>query len=470
VNEEVREEVGDDAGAVLDGDVAGAAAAVAHGRVSAEALVRAAIDRIAERDPAIGAVVLLDAERALDAVRAGLPDGPLRGVPFLVKDLHAEVDGLPLSRGSRLFAGAPSPGTSTVVARLLAAGAVVLGRTNTPEFGLNVTTEPRLWGPTRNPHDPTRSAGGSSGGSAAAVAAGMVPFAHATDSGGSIRIPASWCGVVGFKPSRHLNPPGPFRHDGWDGLGHEHAITRTVRDTALLLAVTSGPSIGDAHPRPALRSAELGLPRRLRVGLVDATADGSPVHPACLAAVVRAATALADAGHDVVPLHLPATAAELGPVLGAVIAGHVAAAVQDREAERGRPAGPDELEPAVADLVDLGRNTSATDHVRAVAALHRLGRHLAMAFSEVDVVLTPTTAQPAPPLGALHTDRSARELFSEIVRTAPFTGLFNVTGGPALSLPHGHDRGVPVGVQIAAAQGADPTVLQVAHLLEDGGT
>ncbi|WP_199434682.1 amidase [Qaidamihabitans albus] len=455
-----------EAATLLDGTIAEAAAAVRTGTVSPEALVEAALERIAERDPRINAVVTLDAGAALAAARSGPAGGPLCGVPFLVKDLHAEVEGLPLARGSRLFEDAPSPGTSTIVSRLRAAGGVVLGRTNSPEFGLNITTEPRLWGPTRNPHDPVRSAGGSSGGSAAAVAAGMVPFAHATDSGGSIRIPAAWCGLVGFKPSRDLNPLGPFRHDGWDGLGHEHALTRTVLDSALLLAVTSGAATGDARPRPPLRLADLPAPGVLRVGLVEATADGTPVHPACRSAVLRAAADLRTAGHEVVPLALPAEAAGLGSVLGAVIAGNVAALVRQRETERGRPAGEDELEPAVADLVERGRRMSAADHVDAVAALHRLGRRLAVAFSVVDVILTPTTAQPAPPVGVLHTDRPAAELFAEIVRIAPFTGLFNVTGGPALSLPYGDDDGVPLGVQLAAANGQDATVLRLAHALE----
>ncbi|MCO1657060.1 amidase [Pseudonocardia humida] len=454
------------ADALLDGPVPAIAAAVRAGAVAAEALVDAALRRIAERDPQLNAVVLLDADGARAAVGAGLPDGPLRGVPFLVKDLHTEVAGLALARGSRLFAGCPSPGTSTVVARLLAAGAVLLGRTNSPELGLNATTEPRLWGPTRNPHDPTRSAGGSSGGSAAAVAAGLVPFAHATDSGGSIRIPAAWCGVVGFKPTRQLNPTGPFRHDGWDGLGHEHVITRSVGDSAVLLGVTSGAATGDAHPRPPVRLDSLPPPPPMRIGLVDAPADGSAVHPACRDAALAAADTLRGLGHRVEPTRLPAVAATLGPVIGAVVAGHVAALVEDRERARGRRAEPGELEPAVADLVDRGRGTSAADHVRAVAALHRLGRDLSTALAGFDVLLTPTTAHPAPPLGALHTDRPAAELFAEIFRFAPFTGLFNVTGGPAISLPWGTHDGVPVGVQLAAAQGADATVLRLAHALE----
>lgn len=453
--------------ALLDGTVVAAAAAVRAGKVTPRDLIDAALGRIADRNPGLGAVVVHAGDAALAAVARGLPEGPLRGVPFLVKDLHTEAEGLPLAMGSRFFAGRPSPGDSTVVARLRAAGAVPLGRSSSPEFGLNVTTEPRLWGPVRNPYDPGRSAGGSSGGAAAAVAGGLVPFAHATDSGGSIRIPAAWCGLVGFKPSRHLNPPGPYRHDGWDGLGHEHAVTRTVEDSALLLSITSGGAVGDAHPRPPVRAAGLPAPPRLRVGLIDAAPGGAPVDPDCRDAAHRAAARLAAEGHDVVPLEPPAEAASLGPVLGAVIAGHVAALVRRRERELGRPAGEDELEPAVADLVRQGSHRSAADHVDAVASLHALGRALAQAFSCVDVVLTPTTAQPAPALGTLHTDRTAAELFAAIVRVAPFTGLFNVTGGPALSLPFGTDAtGVPLGVQLAAAQGGDGTILRLARVLE----
>jgi amidase len=424
------------------------------------------VRRIEERDPALNAVVLLATDRAEARVAAGLPQGPLTGLPYLVKDLHADVDGLPLSRGSRLFADLPTAGTSELVCRLEAAGAVVIGRTNTPELGLSITTEPVLHGPTRNPYDLERSPGGSSGGAAAAVAAGMVPAAHATDSGGSTRIPAAWCGLVGFKPTRGVNPTGPRRATDWSGLSHEHAVTRTVADCVRLLQVTAGPLSGDAWHVTPPRDIGAPLRRRLTVGLVT-HAPTVPVDPACRAAADAAATTLAELGHDVRPASLPAVAAELGPVLADVIAGHLAAACADLEAHTGRRASADTLEPAVLELAERGRRASAVDFVLAVERLSRMQGGLAACVDEVDVVLTPTTALPAPRLGVVRTDGTAAELFRQIIAHAPFTGLFNVTGGPAISLPWGTDEGgVPLGVQLAGAPGQDAVVMGLASELE----
>ncbi|WNV75790.1 amidase [Geodermatophilus sp. DSM 44513] len=452
---------------LLDGTVAALAAAVRSGAVDAREVLEAAVRRIEERDGPLNAVVALDPEPALRRLaRTGPPSGPLAGLPLLVKDLHAEVAGLPLSRGSRLFAGLPARGTSTLVARLEAAGALVLGRTNTPELGLNATTEPLLHGATVNPWRPGRSAGGSSGGAAAAVAAGMVPAAHATNSGGSTRIPAAWCGLVGLKPSRGRNPMGPFRLDDWAGLSHEHAVTRTVADSALLLSVTAGPAPGEPYALPAV-PPELGAPPRCRVGLLEEAPAGRPVAPAHVAAVRESAAVLDRLGHAVVPLPAIEAAAEVGPVLGRVVAGHLAAAVDALERQTGRRASPDTLEPAVLDLLQQGRRTTAAELVEAQLQVRRLALVLATAVRGVDVVLSPTTAQPAPALGELHTDRSARELFAEIFRLSPFVGVYNVTGGPGLSLPWGLDRdGLPVGVHLGAAPGADGLVLGLAAQLE----
>lgn len=453
---------------LLDGDVGGLVAAVRDGSVSAREVLDAALTRVAERDGAVNAVVAVAADRAEARVAAGLPDGPLHGLPYLVKDLHADVAGLPLSRGSRLFAGTAPAGTSELVRRVEAAGAVVIGRTNTPELGLNVTTEPVLHGPTRNPHDLTRSSGGSSGGSAAAVAAGMVPAAHATDSGGSIRIPAAWCGLVGFKPTRGLNPTGPERCDDWSGLTHEHAVTRTVGDSALLLRVTAGPLRGD--PYHVTPSPVLGSPTgngRLTIGLVATPLAGAGIDASCRAAAEAAAAALEGLGHRVVTRSLPTAAAEVGPVLAGVISGHLAGTVADLEAATDRRAGRETLEPAVLDLLERGRRASAADLARAIGRLRRLQHDLAALIDGCDLVLTPTTAFPPPRLGALHTDRTAAELFADIFMLAPFTAIFNVTGGPALSLPWGRDPdGLPLGVQIAGPPGDDATVLTVAAELE----
>lgn len=459
-------------GGLLDGDVGGLVTAVRDGSVSAWEVLDAAFTRISERDGEINAVVALAADRAEAVVAAGLPDGPLHGLPYLVKDLHADVAGLPLSRGSRLFAGTLPVGTSELVRRVEAAGAVVIGRTNSPELGLNVTTEPVLHGPTRNPHDLTRSPGGSSGGAAAAVAAGMVPAAHATDSGGSIRIPAAWCGLVGFKPTRGLNPTGPERYDDWSGLTHEHAVTRTVGDSALLLRVTAGPLGGDPYhvtPSPVLGRPTGG--ERLTIGLVTAPLDGAAIDGSWRAAAEAAGAALDGLGHRVVPRSLPTVAAEVGPVLAGVISGHLAGTIADLESTTDRRAGAETLEPAVLDLLERGRRASAADLARDIGRLRRLQRDLAALFDGCDLVLTPTTALPAPRLGELHTDRTAAELFADIFVLAPFTAMFNVTGGPALSLPWGRDPdGLPLGVQVAGPPGADAAVLEVAAELEGVST
>ncbi|SFF01619.1 amidase [Blastococcus tunisiensis] len=452
---------------LLDGSVAELAAAVRSGAAGAREVVEAAVRRIEERDPAVGAVVAVDPGPGLRRLeREGRPRGPLAGLPLLLKDLHAESADLPLSRGSRLFAGLPPLGTATVVARLVDAGAVVVGRTSSPELGLNITTEPELYGPTRNPWDPDRSAGGSSGGAAAAVAAGMVPAAHASDSGGSIRIPAAWCGLVGLKPSRGRNPMGPFRVDDWAGMSHEHAVTRTVGDSALVLSVTAGPAPGEPFSLPGM-PAEIVPPRRLRVGVLTEAPGGGGVDPSYVAGVRSCAADLEALGHELVDLPPLDRAADVGPLLGRVVAGHLAAAVAEAEAGTGRVASRETLEEAVLDLLERGRRMTAVDVVQAQLALRGLAHALAAALGGVDVVLSPTTALPAPRIGELHTRRPARELFADIFRISPFAGVFNVTGGPALSLPWGTDgTGMPIGVMLGAAPGSDALVLGLAAALE----
>lgn len=440
---------------LLDEPLAVIAAAVRADVAIADELLAESRRRIAERDPALGAVV---AEVA-DPIRRGL-DGPLAGVPYLLKDLQADAVDLPLTRGSRLLAGHPPGGDSMLVSRLRDAGAVILGRTNSPEFGLGIVTEPVLHGPTRNPWDPTRSAGGSSGGAAAAVAAGMVPAAHATDSGGSTRIPAAWCGVVGFKPSRGRNPAGPIRLDDWAGLSHEHAITRTVADSRTLLAVTARPAAGEWMPHPAIAPAP-GRP--LRIGVLSAGPHGADIDPDYAAALAECAAELERLGHDLVALPPVDAAAGIGPVFGTVVAAHLAELVSRVDAVSGARS----LEPAVGELAERGATLGAVEFVAAVHDLHRIARSIADAFRGVDVVVSPTTAWGPPAVGALSTSSPASELFAEIFRLSPFAAMFNVTGGPGLSLPWGADRtGIPIGIHLGAAPGADEAVLGVAQALE----
>ena len=446
--------------------VVGLVGAIADGRLSAlEAFDRAAARIEGDRH---GAVVWTDLDRARQRVVDGLPEGPLHGLPYLVKDLHAEVAGWPLHRGSRLLArhGRPDTATSTLVQRLLDAGVVLLGRTSSPEFGLNLTTEPALHGPTRNPLAPDRSAGGSSGGSAAAVAAALVPAAHGSDSGGSLRIPAAWCGVVGFKPSRGVNPLGPVRRTAWAGLSHEHALTRTVADSVRLLDVTAGVDPGDAHQRPGLPPAPARRP--LRVGLLTAHPSGDVVDPACREAAVEAATIAEQQGHEVLPLATPGRFAACGPAMAPVIAADLARVVDDVLDGVADPSADDDLlEPAVAELTRRGRAMTAADLLRAVVDLRDLAAALVADLAGVDVVLTPTTATVAPALGTVTTDRAAAELFAEIFRRSPFLAAFNVIGGPGLSLPWSTTPdGTAVGVHVAGPQGTDALVLGLATQLE----
>lgn len=440
------------------------------------ALFDADLSGIAEAvtsEPALGGVLADHALRRIDAVNGALnavvattenvappaPRGPLAGVPVLLKDLQADAADLPLRRGSRVYRDAPPRGDSYLVARLREAGATLIGRTNTPEFGLNCVTEPALWGPARNPWRLDRTPGGSSGGAAAAVAAGLVPVAHSTDSGGSTRIPAAWCGVVGFKPSRGAVPAGPVRTDDWFGFSHEHAITRTVRDAGALFAVLGRAEQGEFLPFPA-RAPLPAAP--LRVGVVRDTPDGAGTHPDYRRALSEAERALATTGHELSELPAPDAARRIGRLFGGIVAAHLAAyAARDADLDWTL------LEPTNAELLVRGRDMSAADLVAMTAELRQLAVELGAWMANVDVVLSTTTSWPAPSVGAMPTHLPLGELVAEIFRLAPLPVIFNVTGGPALSVPWGRDRdGMPIGLHIAAHPGHDDTALAVGSAIE----
>jgi Asp-tRNA(Asn)/Glu-tRNA(Gln) amidotransferase A subunit family amidase len=270
-------------------DALGLAELVRRGEVTPMELLDAAIERVEARNPALNAVVMPMYAEARSRIRSGLPLGPLRGVPFLIKDLGLCYKGFATTFGSRLYADAVADHHSTLVNRYLKAGLVIFGKTNTPEFGITVTTEPKLYGPCRNPWDLNRTSGGSSGGAAVAVAAGLVPAAHASDGGGSIRIPASCCGLFGLKPTRGRVPAGPPNGEEWNGLSSNHVITRTVRDSAALLDAAAGPSPGDPYWAPPAAGPfldEVGRPPgRLRIAFTTTPPSGLPVDPQCVAAV-----------------------------------------------------------------------------------------------------------------------------------------------------------------------------------------
>lgn len=451
-------------------DAVGTAAAVRNGETDARTVTEQAIARIEQHNPRLNAVIHTRYEAALAEVAAGLPKGPLHGVPVLVKDLGTEVEGLPATGGSRLFADATARRDSELVARYRRAGAVVLGTTNTPELGLNASTEPVLFGPTRNPWSTDRSPGGSSGGSAAAVAAGMVPVAHASDGGGSIRIPAAACGLFGLKPSRGRVSPAP-RPTTLSGLvSAHHAVTTSVRDSALLLDVVAGPMPGDAYaaPAPAAPFAELARrdPGRLRIGLLTALPDGPDVHPDCAGAAQAAALLCERLGHDVVRTTARYRPADVGRTSGVLMGADLVAQIDARLAELSRPLADDDIEPFTRVLYDTYRALPAADVSRALRRAQEIGWEVGAAFDRFDVLLSPTLAQPTPLLGTLDTT-VPESIYRHASVHSAFTSVYNVTGMPAMSVPFGRDgEGMPLGVQFAAPLGGEGTLLALAAQLE----
>ena len=328
-------------------DGLGLAALVRRRELKSEELLETAIARVEARNPGVNAVVTRLYDRARAAIAAGLPEGPFTGVPYLLKDLGVLYAGAVTTWGSRLFANYVADHDSEITVRLKRAGLVIFGKTNTPELGLSASTEPRLFGPTRNPWNPGRSAGGSSGGAAAAVASGMLPMAHATDGGGSIRIPASCCGLFGLKPTRARNPMGPDQGEGWSGASVGHAVTRSVRDSAALLDATSGPDVGDPYWAPPPTGpflAEVGRdPGRLRIALTTTPWNGQAVDPECSAAAGAAAKLCAELGHVVEEARPEVDAEALGQATRTIVGGNVRAQLEARAAALGREVTPEDV-------------------------------------------------------------------------------------------------------------------------------
>jgi len=458
-------------------DAVGHAELVRKGEATPRELVDAAIARIEKVNPELNAVIHPSFEKArAQASAPGLPHGPLRGVPVLMKDLGGQTAGDPYHAGMRFLRDAAwrEADDSHFAARLRAAGAVFLGRTNTPELGLLPTTEPAAYGATKNPWDLSRSAGGSSGGAAAAVASGMVPVAHASDGGGSIRIPASHCGLVGLKTTRGRSSFGPSLGERWGGLSIELVVSRSVRDTATLLDVVQGPMPGDpyaAAPPSRPYASEVGAPPgRLRIGLMSQGPRSIAVDSECTAAAQRAARLLEGLGHRIEESHpLALDEPDALKAFVTVVAVSVARALEIWGAKVGRPVLQDSVEPLTWALAEMARSWSSTRYLEAVESVHAFGRRLAAWWSRgFDLLLTPTTAEPAPLLGEMTSPPDAP--LKGFLRAAPFgafTSSFNMSGQPAVSLPlHWTRDGLPVGVQLVAAAGREDLLLRVASQLE----
>jgi amidase len=436
-------------------------------------LVEAAIARIERLNPKLNAVVTTMYDRARAEAAVAGSEGPFAGVPFLLKDLLAECAGVRITEGSAFIDGRYTSETdSELTRRLKQAGLIVVGKTNTPELGILPTTEPRLFGPTHNPWSLGRTPGGSSGGSAAAVAAGLVAMAHANDGGGSIRIPASCCGLFGLKPTRGRNPLGPQYGDILGGLIVEHVLTRSVRDSAALLDATAGPDLGDPYnaPPPARPFLEevTRPPGFLRIAFTASSVNGTPVHADCVRAVQDAARLCEDLGHDV----SEATPALEGDVITqafmAVWSAGAAWSIEDWARRTSQTPSAERFEPLTWALYEMGNRQRGADYLLAIQDLQRVSRQVAQFFAQYDVWLSPTVAEPPPVLGSF--DATPDNPLEGILRAAqfvPFTPIFNATGQPAMSLPlFWNAESVPIGVQFAGRYADEATLFRLAAQLE----
>ncbi|MFQ5699627.1 MAG: amidase [Myxococcota bacterium] len=460
-------------------DATALAEQIRNGKISPREAVQAAIARIDRLNPELNAVIHPLYDRALQlADSEDLPEGPLRGVPFLLKDLDGFSEGDPWHAGMRLLrdAGYLADHDSFQIAKLKASGLIVVGKTNTPELGLTITTEPEAYGATHNPWNLDHSTGGSSGGSAAAVASGMVPAAHGGDGGGSIRIPASECGLVGLKPSRGRVSLGPDFGSQWHGFVCEHALSRSVRDCALLLDIGSGAMPGDPYVAPDPERPfvhEVGAdPGVLRVGLMLARPDGEPLHSHCTEAVRRAGSALESLGHRVEVSH-PAAMEEVDDFrthFTTIVGSWTASLLSQIGRVADRPLGPSDVEAGTWALAAIGQATSAESYLDSVIWIESWSRRMARFWSEgFDLLVTPTLGEPPPPLGYLAPDaRNPLQAPQRLFSLMAFAPQFNATGQPAISLPlHWSPEGLPIGVQMVGASHREDLLLQVAAQLEE---
>jgi amidase len=453
-------------------DATAQAALVRNGEASPKELVEAAIARIEAVNPQLDAVIRTRFDQARAEAGGELPDGPFRGVPILYKDLGCAVAGEPSAFGLGPLRDVPWPVTSFLAEQFRRAGFIPLGRTNAPELGTSVTTEARSFPVARNPWNPAHSTGGSSGGSAAAVASGMVPVAHANDGGGSIRVPASECGLVGLKPTRGRVSLGPLIGEAWAGGTIDGSVTRTVRDAAAVLDVISGRMPGEPYYAPALPRPlreEVGAdPGRLRIGMLDRPGlDGLLDHPECRAAVAGAARLLESLGHHV-DESTPAAMFDEEFIVhfGTIIAADVEATMQAFEMALGRPIDDDELEPRNVGYRQLGRILPAYRYLQSRAWIGVWARRMGQWWTGHDLLLTPTVGAPPPELGWFTADGPEAET-GRITSFLPYTAQFNMTGQPAVSLPlHWTPEGLPVGVQLVAAYGREDVLVRIASQLE----
>src|SRR5215470_15533895 len=444
---------------------------IAKRQISAEEVLEAAMARAEQINPMINAIVHKQYEQARRAAAAGLPEGPLRGVPFLIKDLGFFETGEPTTFGSSLFKDFVAEHETGYVRLCKKAGLVFMGRSSSPEFGLNPNTEPRLYGSCHNPWNLEYSAGGSSGGAAAAVSVGILPVAHATDGGGSIRIPAAQCGLFGLKPSRGRVSMAPDAGEGWGGLSAGHVVSRSVRDSALMLDCTAGMEPGDPYTAPRNEGSFLEAiarpPRRLRIALMLKDHRGAKLHPECLEAVQGAAKLCASLGHVVEQADPELDMVALRPMNTRISAANTARSCNLRWKALGREPNADDVEAVTWAVFQRGLRVRGTEYIEAIAAAHLVGRRMAAFLTNHDVILSTTLAGPPPKLGYFDQNGDVGTFTERVTEYLSVTPLHNAAGTPAMSVPlHWTADGLPVGVHFAGRYGEEATLLALAAELE----
>jgi amidase len=436
-------------------------------------LIELTIERIEKLNPQLNAVVTKMYEEARDIACKPLPDGPFTGVPFLLKDLTASYKGIRLTFGTKNLLNYIAARDSELVSRYKKAGLIILGKTNTPELGLLPTTESKLFGSCRNPWNLNRTTGGSSGGSAAAVASRMVPAAHGNDGGGSIRIPASCCGIFGLKPTRGRNPLGPDFGDILSGFVAEHVLTRSVRDSAALLDATMGYVAGDPYCAPLLEGPykdEVGKkPGRLRIAYISQSSAGAAIAEDCRKAVLDAVALCRDLGHELVEAGPNIDIGVLARAFNVIWASGCASSIEGIARSTGQKPSADQYEPLTWGLYEMGKHCTGADYLFAVQTVQRISRDVARFFLDYDVFLTPTLGEPPVALGTF--DSPADDPLKGWRRSGtfvPFTPIFNATGQPAMSVPlYWNEEGLPIGTHFAGRFGDEATLFRLAAQLEE---
>lgn len=454
-------------------DGIGLATLVKNRRVNAAELMEEAIARAERLNPKLNAIIFKAYDQALEAAKGKLPNGPFTGVPMLLKDMRAGAIGMPTRNGSRFCPPVLADHDSNLVARFKAAGAIPFGKTNVPEFGILPVSESKLYGAARNPWNLNHTPGGSSGGSAASVAAGIVPFAHSTDGGGSIRIPASCCGLVGLKPSRGRISQGPDSADSTAGLSVDLVVTRSVRDCAAALDVASAYDYGDPYFAPPPPESYLGglkqKLKRMKIAVSTKDLNGKPFHPDVTTAINKTVKLLEGLGHTVEEAAPPLNPDVMTPAFMTLWSSSTALAVEQLSRLTGIKPSTDVIEGLTFGLYEIGKSISAVELMSALQSMHRAARAMAKFHENYDMWLTPTLATPPLVIGTVNVDETnVQKAFAPIIDYVPFTAMQNATGQPAINVPlHRNANNLPIGVQFVARTGDELSLLKLAAELEN---